>query len=65
MATCDEECLAYRSAKICAHSVAVAIKKGNVEKFLKWHNSKKVGGPKITALAEAKKPRSAGKKGKE
>ena len=61
---CDEECLAYKSAKICAHSVAVAIKTGNVEKFLKWHNSKKVGGPNITALAEAKKPKSAGKKRK-
>ena len=27
---CDEECLAYKSAKVCAHSVAVAMKTGNL-----------------------------------
>ena len=61
---CDEECLAYKSTKICAHAVAVAIKTGNVQNFLKWYNSKKVSSPNLTALAEARKPKSAGKKRK-
>lgn len=61
---CDEECLAYKSAKICAHTVAVAIKTGSVQKLLKWHNSRKIGGPNLTAVAEARKPKTAGKKRK-
>lgn len=61
---CDEECLAYKSAKICGHTVAVAVKTGNVQNLLKWHNTKKVGGPNLTYVAEAKKPQSAGKKRK-
>ena len=33
-------------------------------KLLKWYSSKKESGPNLTALAEAKKPKSAGKKRK-
>ena len=61
---CDEQCLAFKSAKICAHIVAVAVRMGCLEKFLKWFNSKKESGPNLTALAEARKPKSAGKKRK-
>ena len=41
---CDEQCLAYKSAKICAHTVAVAVRMGSLEKFLRWYNSKKESG---------------------
>ena len=27
---CDEDCLAYKSAIVCAHTVAVAVKTGNL-----------------------------------
>ena len=61
---CDEECLAYKSTKMCAHTIAVAIKTGSVEEYLKWYKTKKGSGPNFTALAEARKPKSAGKKRK-
>ena len=56
--------LAYKSTKMCAHTIAVAIKTGSVEEYLEWYMTKKGSGPKFTALAEARKPKSAGKKRK-
>ena len=58
---CDSDCLAYKSSKICAHSVAVAQKNDHLESFLKWFKSQK---PQLnlTKLAESGKPTS-GKKG--
>ena len=59
---CDSDCLAYKSSKICAHSVAIAQKNNHLESFLKWFKSQK---PQLslTKLAESGKPSTSGKKG--
>lgn len=59
--TCDEQCLSYKSMKLCSHTIALAIKKDCVEKFLKWYRTMKYQ-PNFTTLAEAGKPSTAGKK---
>ena len=61
---CDEDCLAYKSTKLCAHAVAVAIKTGTLEKYLKWYKTRKGSGANLSAIAEAQKPKSCGKKRK-
>ena len=61
---CDDTCLAYKSSKICSHTVAVAVKTGNSEKQMKWYSTTKKKGPSMTAVAEAGKPATAGKKRK-
>lgn len=57
---CDD-CLGYKSAKICAHSVAVSLKACKLESFLKWYKRLKFK-PNFTVLAESGKPSTAGKK---
>ena len=47
--------------KLCSHTVALAIKTDRLHGLLKWHRSLK-SSPNFTALAEAGKPKSAGKK---
>ena len=37
---CDD-CLGYKSAKICAHTVAASLKAGNIETFIKWYKKLK------------------------
>ena len=58
---CDEQCLSYKSMKICSHSVAIAIKLECVDNLLKSCRTMKCT-PNFTALAEAGKPSTTGKK---
>ena len=58
---CDDQCLSYKSMKLCSHTVALAIKTGRLYHLLRWYRSLKCS-PNFTALAEAGKPKSAGKK---
>ena len=57
----DNECLGYKSAKICAHTVAAALKAGDIEAFVCWYKRLKCK-PNFTALAERGKPSTSGKK---
>ena len=61
---CDEDCLAYKSTKLCAHTVAIAIKTGTLKKYIKWYKTRKCGGVNLSAIAEARKPSTCGKKRK-
>ena len=58
---CDDQCVSYKSMKICSHSVAIAIKLQCVDNLLKSYRTMKCT-PNFTALAEAGKPATAGKK---
>ena len=58
---CDDECLGYKSAKICAHTVAAALKAGNVDAFVCWYKKLKTK-PNFTVVAESGKPTTSGKK---
>ena len=57
---CDD-CLGYKSAKICARTVAASLKSDKMESFIKWCKKLKCK-PNFTALAESGKPITAGKK---
>ena len=59
--SCDDQCLSYKSMKLCSHTVAVAIKTDSLRILLKRYRSLKCS-PNFTALAEAGKPKSTGKK---
>lgn len=58
---CDEQCLSYKSMKLCSHTVALAAKLDCMSKFVKWFCTMKCK-PNFTALAETGKPAIAGKK---
>ena len=58
---CDDQCLSYKSMKLCSHTIALAIKTDSVRDLLKWYRCRKFT-PNFTALSEAGKPKSAGKK---
>jgi len=60
---CDDHCLGYKSSKICSHTLAVALKKGTVSKFIRWYETLKVK-PNFTTLSESGKPSTAGQKPK-
>ena len=47
--------------EVCSHTVAIAIKQESIENFLKWYRTLKRT-PNFSALAEAGKPTTAGKK---
>ena len=53
-----------KSSKTCSHTVAVAHKTGNLDKYIKWYSTTNRKGPGMTAVAEAGKPATAGKKRK-
>jgi len=57
---CDD-CLGYKSAKVCAHTVAASLKTGTIELFIKWYKKLKCK-PNLTTLADIGKPSTAGKK---
>ena len=58
---CDDQCLSYKSTKVCSHTIAIAIKQESIEKFVKWYRTLKHT-PNFSTLAEAGKPATAGKK---
>lgn len=58
---CDEQCLSFKSMKLCSHTVALAVKMDCTSKFVKWFQTMKRK-PNFTALAESGKPATAGKK---
>ena len=59
---CDAECLGYKSAKICTHTVAAALKTGDVKAFVCWYKKLKCN-LNFTAVAESgKKPRKGATK---
>ena len=59
--SCDEQCLTYKSAKICSHTIAVALKCNQLDKVIRWYRTMKCK-PNSTAVAETGKPSSTGKK---
>ena len=59
--SCDEQCMSFKSMKLCSHTIALAIKKDCVDKFLRWYRTMKYQ-PNFTTIAEAGKPSTAGKK---
>lgn len=59
---CDDQCLGYKSVKLCAHTVAAALKADKVGSFLRWYKGLKAK-PNFSALAGHEKPSTAGKKG--
>ena len=58
---CDDLCISYKSAKICSHVVAVALKCERVDELIHWYKTLKTK-PNFTVVAESGKPSSAGKK---
>ena len=58
---CNDQCLSYKSMKICSHVVALAIKEKCLSNLLKWYHTSKFT-PNFTTLAESGKPSTAGKK---
>ena len=58
---CDDKCLGFKSAKVCSHTVACALKEDNIANFLRWYKGLKAK-PNFTSLSEYGKPSSAGKK---
>ena len=58
---CDDQCLSYKSMKICSHVVALAIKEKCLYNLLKWYRTSKFT-PNFTTLAESGKPLTVGKK---
>ena len=61
---CDEHCLAYKSMKVCSHTLAITMKTNSVNELVKSFRSRKCK-PNFTALAEAGKPSTTGKKPKQ
>lgn len=57
---CNDQCLSYKSMKICSHIVALAIKENCLNNLLKWYRTMKYT-PNFTTLAESGKPSTAGK----
>ena len=60
---CDDQCLSYKSTKICSHTVALAMKFDCVDQLVKWYRSLKQK-QNFTTLCEAGKPTTSGKKPK-
>ena len=58
---CDNKCLGYKSAKICAHTVSAALKADDIEAYVCWYKRLKCK-PNFTVLAESGKPSTSGKK---
>lgn len=58
---CDEQCLSFKSNKLCSHTVALATKMECMSTFTKWFRTMKHK-PNFTALVETGKPKTAGKK---
>ena len=60
--SCDHGCLPWKSSKICAHTVAVAEKNGELLTFLQWYIRTNQE-PNITSLAMSGLPSGRGRKG--
>jgi len=58
---CDDQCLSYKSMKICPNSLALAITEKSLNSFLEWHHNQSHQ-PNFTALSEYGKSKAAGKK---
>ena len=50
----------YKSAKVCAHTVAASLKFDKIEALIKWYKKLKCK-PNFTVLAESGKPITTGK----
>ena len=59
---CDSECPNWKSLCMCAHSVAVAEKEGDLERFIEWFKQAKKA-PNLTKLVTTKMPKGRGHKG--
>ena len=57
---CDD-CLGYKSTKICAHTVEASLKTDKIKSLIKWYKKLKCK-PNFTVLAESGKPITAEKK---
>ena len=54
------QCLSYKSLKICSYTLALAAKENFISKLLKWYQTQKVVA-NYTALSESGKPKETGK----
>lgn len=63
---CDGQCLGYKCSKVCSHTVAVALKTGNIDAFVKWFHGMKRPAMEfnVTALADVDRPAGTGRKRK-
>ena len=59
---CDSNCLAYKSMRICSHTLAASLKEDCVQQLVEWHKKLKFT-PNLTCIAEEGKPSGVGKKG--
>lgn len=59
---CDNSCLQWKSSQICAHTVAVSEKNGDLQSFLDWYVATKQK-PNYTSLAIHGLPAGCGRKG--
>ena len=59
---CDNSCLQWKSSQICAHTVAVSEKNGDLQSFLDWYVATKQK-PNYTSLAIHGLPAGRGRKG--
>ena len=60
---CDNECLAWKSKKLCSHVLAVAEEWKCLDEFLSWHKRMKISG-NYTAMYTHDLPRNVGQKPK-
>ena len=59
---CDNNCLQWKSSRICSHIISVAEKNHELSAFLQWYNGTNQG-PNITTLATSGIPAGRGRKG--
>ena len=59
---CDDNCLQWKSSKICSHVIAVSDRNGELGLFLDWYNGTNQQ-PNITTLSMQGLPKGRGRKG--
>ena len=59
--SCEKNCALFHSCGVCAHTVAVAKKKGCLDSLVKWLSNR--DNLNVTELANSGLPKGAGKKG--
>ena len=58
---CNDQCLGYKSLRNCSHTVAPAVKRGDIHSYLRWYKGLKVK-PSFSNLSKYGKPSGTGKK---
>ena len=58
---CEDQCIGFKSSRVCSHTVAAALKMDTVAGYIQWLSGQKVSS-RFTSLSNYGKPQSAGKK---